>query len=83
MIIGMIEAAYILILTGILLLIVAMAILVGRSRGDLGGVVLIGPIPIIFGNSRFLRKYWWLLAIMGVAILALYIVPLILITIAF
>ncbi len=82
MIIGFAEAALLFILAGIVLLMVAMAILIHRSRGDLGGVVLIGPIPIIFGNARFLRKYWWMLVLMGVAILALYLVPILIVSIA-
>ncbi len=82
MIIGFTEAVLLFILAGIILLMLAMAIIVHRSRGDLGGVVLIGPIPIIFGNSKFLRRYWWMLALMGVAILALYLLPILIVTIA-
>ncbi len=75
--IGAGELAIILILTGLILLIVSIAILMLKSRGggDFIGVILLGPIPIVFGNASALKRYWWLLALIGLLVLLLYLLP--------
>jgi len=78
------EIGYIIIFTGLLLLIIAVALIMikNRGRGDFLGVILLGPIPIIIGNASALKRYWWLLAIMGLAILIIYLLPFIVISLA-
>ncbi len=65
----------ILVIIGFILLFIAL-IYFTRGEGDYGGVILIGPIPIVFGSWKFLRRYWWILSIIGVILLIIFLVPL-------
>jgi Protein of unknown function DUF131. len=56
-----------LILLGIVLIFLGMLILMlslwrdGKRRADAGGVVIVGPVPIVFGTSqRAAAAVWWL-----------------------
>jgi len=56
---------------GIVIVVIAMLMLfLGRSKGSVhgGGVILIGPIPIIFGNDLKAVKWLMILAIILMAI---------------
>jgi uncharacterized membrane protein len=40
--------------------------------GGSGGVILLGPIPVLFGDARTIsRRSYWLLVVVGVALFAL------------
>jgi len=42
----------ILVVIGIILIILSSMRMLGRGKGETAGVILIGPIPIIWGSSR-------------------------------
>jgi len=69
------EIGMIMVILGFIILFLALIYLSGRGA-DYGGVVLIGPIPIVFGSWKFLRRYWWILSILGVILLILFLLPL-------
>jgi uncharacterized protein (TIGR00304 family) len=58
-----------LILLGIVLIILGMFILMlslwraGEGRGEAGGVVIVGPVPIVFGTSQRIAATVMVLAI--------------------
>ncbi len=58
-----------LILLGIVLIILGMFILMlslwraGEGRGEAGGVVIVGPVPIVFGTSQRVAATVMVLAI--------------------
>jgi uncharacterized protein (TIGR00304 family) len=58
-----------LILLGIVLVILGMFILMlslwraGEGRGEAGGVVIVGPVPIVFGTSQRVATMVMVLAI--------------------
>jgi len=58
-----------LILLGIVLIILGMFILMlslwraGEGRGEAGGVVIVGPVPIVFGTSQRVAAMVMVLAI--------------------
>jgi uncharacterized protein (TIGR00304 family) len=58
-----------LILLGIVLIILGMFILMlslwraGEGRGEAGGVVIVGPVPIVFGTSQRVATMVMVLAI--------------------
>ncbi len=58
-----------LILLGIVLIILGMFILMlslwraGEGRGEAGGVVIVGPVPIVFGSSQRVAAMVMVLAI--------------------
>jgi uncharacterized protein (TIGR00304 family) len=58
-----------LILLGIVLIILGMFILMlslwraGEGRGEAGGVVIVGPVPIVFGTSQRMAATVMVLAI--------------------
>jgi uncharacterized protein (TIGR00304 family) len=58
-----------LILLGIVLIILGMFILMlslwraGEGRGETGGVVIVGPVPIVFGTSQRVAAMVMVLAI--------------------
>ena len=58
-----------LILLGIVLIILGMFILMlslwraGEGRGEAGGVVIVGPVPIVFGTSKRVATTVMVLAI--------------------
>ncbi len=58
-----------LILLGIVLIILGMFILMlslwraGERRGEAGGVVIVGPVPIVFGTSQRMAATVMVLAI--------------------
>ena len=58
-----------LILLGIVLIILGMFILMlslwraGEGRGEAGGVVIVGPVPIVFGTSQRVAAMVTVLAI--------------------
>ncbi len=58
-----------LILLGIVLIILGMFILMlslwraGEGRGEAGGVVIVGPVPIVFGTSQRIAAMVMVLAI--------------------
>lgn len=58
-----------LILLGIVLIILGMFILMlslwraGEGRGEAGGVVIVGPVPIVFGTSQRVATTVMVLAI--------------------
>ena len=73
--IGIAELGWILVLIGFLIILLAVLLIPSRG-GDVGGIILIGPIPIVFGSWKFMRKYWWILSILGIILLILFLLPL-------
>ena len=72
-----------LILLGIVLIILGMFILMlslwraGEGRGEAGGVVIVGPVPIVFGTSQRVAATVMVLAIvLTVVTLLLYLLGL-------
>jgi len=71
------ELAGLLYLVGFTLILVGMIILAvniflhkGEARkGEVGGVILIGPFPIIFGTSRRMMKIMLIIALALIAII--------------
>ncbi|MFO8050834.1 MAG: DUF131 domain-containing protein, partial [Thermoplasmatota archaeon] len=45
----------------------------GMSNVDTGGIVFIGPIPIVFGSGELRKRFprWWLLLLVGIVIFLL------------
>ena len=79
----LLTAALLLIVTGVLLM--ALSILItalrgeegGESKTEAGGVVLIGPVPIVFGTSQRIAQLTLILAILLTALaLLLFTLPL-------
>jgi len=83
--VGMWDAGLFLVVAGFILAFVAVILLAIRSRGTGGqtrggGVLLIGPIPIVFGSDRESARTLMILAIVLIVIvLAFMIIPTILI----
>lgn len=61
-----------LILLGMLLILIGMILLIFTRKAEGGALILIGPIPILIGNSRIIMRIlfiltliflviWWLL----------------------
>lgn len=48
-------------LIGILLILIGIILLARRAKG--GALILIGPIPIILGNSRIVLNFLFILAL--------------------
>lgn len=75
------EIGFILVIFGFILALVAVVLLAAKSKGNSnrtrgGGVLLIGPIPIIFGTDRESFKMLVLLAIvLMIIVLAFMFVP--------
>ncbi len=69
------ELGIILVILGFILLFLALIYFSGGGA-DYGGVVLIGPIPIVFGSWKFLRRYWWILSLIGILLLIIFLLPL-------
>jgi len=69
------ELGLILVTLGFILLFIAI-IYSSKQGGDYGGLVLIGPIPIVFGSWKFLRRFWWILSLIGIILLILFLLPL-------
>jgi Protein of unknown function DUF131. len=72
-----------LILLGIVLIILGMFILMlslwraGEGRGEAGGVVIVGPVPIVFGTSQRVAATVMVLAVvLTVVTLLLYLLGL-------
>jgi uncharacterized protein (TIGR00304 family) len=72
-----------LILLGIVLIILGMFILMlslwraGEGRGEAGGVVIVGPVPIVFGTSQRVAATVMVLAIvLTVVVLLLFLLGL-------
>ena len=67
------SVGFILVIFGILIL--AMNILLQRKEGErkseVGGVILIGPFPIVFGTSRRMMKIMLLITFIFIAIILL------------
>jgi uncharacterized protein (TIGR00304 family) len=71
--------AVLLIFAGFLLLSASFARRAPREEGptenetkrEFGGVVLIGPIPIVFGSARALRGTWALVALAALSLIVL------------
>lgn len=72
--ISIVELGIILVTLGFILLILSL-IYFPRGRADYGGIVLIGPIPIVFGSWKFLRRYWWILSLIGIILLIIFLLP--------
>lgn len=72
--INLVQLGIIVIIIGFIILFIAL-FLIPSKAGDYGGVILIGPIPIIFGSWKFLKRYWWILSIIGVLLLILFLLP--------
>jgi len=53
--VDLVVVGIILILVGIMFIIISILMYIGMD-GEAGGVVLIGPIPIVFGTSRRMIK---------------------------
>lgn len=64
-------AGFVLILSGILLLVMNMYRQKGEAHREFGGVVLIGPFPIIFGSSRRMMKVMLVIAFVFVTLFLL------------
>lgn len=67
----LITAGIALVLVGILLIVLGSLLHAGSDRDtdvETGGIILIGPIPIIFGNNKKLIG----VAVAGAVLLALY-----------
>lgn len=64
-------AGFVLILSGILLLVMNMYRQKGEAHRGFGGVVLIGPFPIIFGSSRRMMKVMLVIAFVFVTLFLL------------
>ncbi len=65
-------AGFVLILVGIIIL--AMNTFIhkkGTRKGEIGGVILIGPFPIIFGTSSRMMKIMLIIAVAFIAIILL------------
>ncbi|HIE37429.1 TPA: DUF131 domain-containing protein [Candidatus Geothermarchaeota archaeon] len=71
---GIVELGIIVMILGFIILFIALFLIPSKSI-DYGGVILIGPIPIIFGSWKFLRRYWWILSIIGIFLLILFLLP--------
>ncbi len=73
---------FILILLGIVLMVVHSMRYRGEERvkSEMGGVVLIGPLPIVFGTSERIARITILLAIalMALVIIIMFLIPYIL-----
>jgi uncharacterized protein (TIGR00304 family) len=66
-------AGIILIMLGILIIVIGMILTILRGRGSVegGGVVLIGPIPIIIGtSSRIIKAMIIVTVIMMICVIA-------------
>jgi uncharacterized protein (TIGR00304 family) len=67
-----------LILLGIVLIILGMFILMlslwraGEGRGEAGGVVIVGPVPIVFGTSQRVAAMVTVLAIVLMVVTLLF-----------
>lgn len=66
---NLIELGILLIFIGFFIMMLAIALSVKESKVEGGGVVLIGPIPIVFGTSKDMVKI--ILLILLVILLAL------------
>ena len=69
------SAGFILVLGGVLILAVNMlfrkTLRGGKGRGQVGGVILIGPFPIVFGTSGRMMKIMLALAFVFIAVILL------------
>ena len=69
------SAGFILVLAGVLILAVNMLLQKERrgrrGRGEVGGVILIGPFPIVFGTSGRMMKIMFALAFVFIAVILL------------
>lgn len=65
----LIELGILLIFIGFFIIMLAVALSVKESRVEGGGVVLIGPIPIVFGTNKDIVKI--ILLVLLVILLAL------------
>lgn len=69
-------AGFVIVFIGILIIFLSL-VSHGRGKVEGGGVVIIGPIPIIFGSSQKISILLVILAIiLTVLVLLMYIVPL-------
>ncbi len=66
---NLVEFGILLIFIGFFIMMLAIALSVKESRVEGGGVVLIGPIPIVFGTSKDIVKI--VLLVLLVILLAL------------
>jgi uncharacterized protein (TIGR00304 family) len=69
------SAGFILVLAGVLILAVNMLFRKtsggAKGRGEVGGVILIGPFPIVFGTSGRMMKIMFALAFLFIAVILL------------
>jgi len=72
-----------LLLTGFIIVFIGILViflgLTGRGKGKVegGGVIIIGPIPIVFGSSQKVSTILVVLAIiLTILVLAMYVIPL-------
>ena len=56
---GLLVLGIILVSVGVIVLVIASFVLSGSGSGSFGGVVLIGPVPIIFGSGS--NSIWLIL----------------------
>jgi len=77
----LVYAGFIMIFLGIAITIIALILLMFRSFGRVekakgGGIVLIGPFPIIFGTDKSTVKYFIWMAIAIIVIMIVFILTL-------
>jgi uncharacterized protein (TIGR00304 family) len=66
------SAGFILVIVGVIILAMNMLLQKERrGRGEVGGVVLIGPFPIVFGTSGRMMKIMLALAFVFIAVILL------------
>ena len=69
------SAGFILVIVGVIILAVNMLLQkerrARRGRGEIGGIVLIGPFPIVFGTSGRMMKIMLALAFVFIAVILL------------
>ncbi len=70
---GLVELGFLLIFIGFVLVFLAILLSMIKMEGKVegGGVVLIGPFPIIFGTSKSIAKIALLIAIIVIIIVVL------------
>ena len=71
---GLFELGFLLFIAGFILVFVSALLLAGGGRARGGGLVLIGPFPIVFGSDTGVVK--WLLAFGLLLAVLVFLIPL-------